>query len=451
MFKNIYFYHEGFKKAVTAFGTIFNSIQVYRESVTDQRSQSIAVPIGYGPKQKWIARAREAPTLTEGRARVEITLPRMGFEITSVKYDAERKLTQLRQIARGNQTAYVSTPYNIGFSLSIMARNQDDGLQIVEQILPYFCPDFSVSMKELPELGITRDWQLILDDTAYSEDYEGSFGEKTIMLWDLMFTMKINLWGPVANAARIKKVIQNIYADSIGDVTSDTFHETIRTTPIPLSAEYTDRFDFLQEFLGGSGDLTNLILFDSLVRSDASLGLAQQGGHMFVNVSNAMMGTTEGATGEDITLPLTEAKIVTGRVDTDMEVTVATLPTGIAPTGGTDAHTFLAPRYVDANNSIEVRLHVDTASPTGYSLSVHVFDSINGDSVLSNVTVAPHDGSVLRVITVGTQIDAWLNGVIVCSVNETRHGEATAQAFGIWQPNSTDTPVQLTGLRIMEP
>jgi hypothetical protein len=258
IFKGQYFYHEHIKKAVIAFGTIFNDIRIHRESDSDDRSQNIKVPLSYGPKQKWLARLRDVPTLEEGRARVEITLPRMGFEITSVSYDSARKLPQVQQVVRENRTAYVSTPYDIGFALFVMARNQSDGLQIVEQILPYFCPDFNVTVKEIPELDpkYTRDWKLVLDSTTYSEDYEGSFDDKSIMLWELAFTLKVNLWGPVQNATRIRKVIENIYANLPGEVNDDTYHETIVTQPWPLDAQYGDDYSFLQEFLRGTGDLS---------------------------------------------------------------------------------------------------------------------------------------------------------------------------------------------------
>lgn len=259
MFTGQHFYHEHIKKAVIAFGTIFNSIVLHRESETDQRSQVIKVPLSYGPKQKWLARLREVPALEEGRARTEIVLPRMGFEITSVSYDSARKLPRTQQVVRENRTAYVSTPYNIGFGLYVLARNQADGHQIVEQILPYFCPDFVVTVKEIPELDptYTRDWQLILDDTKYNEDYEGTFDDKSILLWELSFTLKVNFWGPVQNATRIRKVIENVYANLPGEVNDDTYHETIRTQPWPLDAQYGDDYTFLQEFLSGSGDLTN--------------------------------------------------------------------------------------------------------------------------------------------------------------------------------------------------
>lgn len=239
MFNNQQFYHEGIKKAVIAFGTIFNGLTIVRGSGATK--QIVEVPLSYGPKQKFIARITEAPTLEAGSRPVEVVLPRMGFEITSISYDAGRALMQTNQVRNDSNAAFISRPYNIGFALSIFAKNQDDGLQIAEQILPHFAPDFNVTITEVPSLGIKRDLQLVLDGASYTEEYEGSFDQRLAVVWDLMFTMKINLWGNVTRGNEIRKVIQNLYSH-------DGLTRRITTTPLPTDAVPGSDYGFLQDF-----------------------------------------------------------------------------------------------------------------------------------------------------------------------------------------------------------
>jgi hypothetical protein len=249
MFNNKFFYHEGIKRAIIAFGTIFNGITIRRKDASGATVQAIAVPLSYGPKHKFLSRIREVEDLEDGR-HTQITLPRMAFEIGNLQYDGSRKLpitqkTVSREVDGPMMQAFTATPYSMSLNLSVMTKNQEDGLQIVEQILPYFNPDFSVTVMELPQLGIKRDIQIHLDNVQHLEEYEGAYTDDTmIVTWDLQFTMKINFYGYVSNAALIKKSIQNVYASTgtghVGD--------RITVTPDPADATPESDYGFITEF-----------------------------------------------------------------------------------------------------------------------------------------------------------------------------------------------------------
>lgn len=258
MFKNQHFYHQHIRKAIIAFGTLFNNIQVRRTNEDGDVIQSLFVPLSYAPKQKFIDRIREAPILETGRATYQITLPRIGFEITSLNYDPARKLAITQTVrsvdsaAGGVRYSYVSTPYNMGIGLSVFAKNQDDGLQIVEQILPYFNPDFNVTVNEIPNLGVKTDIQIVLDNVSYQDEWEGSFDKRLSVMWDLNFTMKINFYGYIRDANLIKKTIQNIYTDNTlfegSAPVNNVVGTRINTELDPPTASPLDNYSYVQEF-----------------------------------------------------------------------------------------------------------------------------------------------------------------------------------------------------------
>jgi len=261
MFRNQHFYHQHVRKAIIAFGTLFNGIYVRRLDDSGDVTQSLKVPLSYAPKQKFIDRIREVPEIDETRKGVAITLPRMGFEITTFNYDASRKLA-LTQNVRAVETpgvtntgvrhAFVSTPYNMGIGMSVFAKNQDDGLQIIEQILPYFNPDFNVTVNMIPELGVKNDLQIILDSIDYQDEWEGSFDKRLSVIWNLNFTMKLNFFGYVYDSNFIKTAIQKIYTDDTlvddSTPTNSLVGTKITTTVDPSTATPLDTYDYLQEF-----------------------------------------------------------------------------------------------------------------------------------------------------------------------------------------------------------
>lgn len=261
MFKGQYFYHQHIRKAIIAFGTLFNNIQIRRSNPEGDIVQSLFVPLSYAPKQKFIDRIREAPDLETGRATFAITLPRMGFEITNFNYDPTRKLAITQNVRSvdvagntntGVRHSFVSTPYNMGISMSVYAKNQEDGLQVVEQILPYFNPDFNVTLNTIPDLGVKNDLQITLDSVDYQDEWEGSFDKRLSVIWNLSFTMKLNFFGYVYDSNLIKTVIQNIYADNTlapGVAPSNTTVGTRITTSVdPETASPLDNYTFIQEF-----------------------------------------------------------------------------------------------------------------------------------------------------------------------------------------------------------
>ena len=261
MFKNRHFYHQHIRKAIIAFGTLFNQIQVRRTNESGEVAQSLFVPLSYAPKQKFISRISQVPEIDETRPGFAITLPRIGFEITNFTYDPSRKLAITQNVRAVDTTgttntgvrySYVSTPYNMGIGMSVFAKNQDDGLQIIEQILPYFNPDFNVTLNTIPELGVKNDLQIILDNVEYQDEWEGSFDKRLSVIWNLNFTMKLNFFGYVYDSNLIKTVIQNIYADNTlapGVAPGNTTVGTRITTSVdPETASPLDNYTFIQEF-----------------------------------------------------------------------------------------------------------------------------------------------------------------------------------------------------------
>ena len=221
MFRNRQFYHEHIKRAIVAFGMIFNNININRVDGSNVTQQVIRVPLAYSTKQKFISRIAQIPD-TESRGEVALVLPRMGFEIQQFEYDPARKISPIQKnkaIVSGDSTtavsrSYVSTPYNMSLSLYIFAKNQEDGLQVVEQILPFFNPDFNVTVNELPELGIKRDIKITLDSIDYDDSYEGTFADRQSIIWTLNFTMRLNFYGYVSDQGIIREAIANAYAET---------------------------------------------------------------------------------------------------------------------------------------------------------------------------------------------------------------------------------------------
>jgi len=213
-----YFYNNSTRNVVVAFGTLFNTIQLHKKDGSGNIVQSMKVPLAYGPKQKWLSRLTEDPNLSK---KVAVTLPRIGFEISGIAYDPARKLqktVKVKKVADGIdneqvKSGFMPVPYNINFELYVLSKNSDDALQIVEQILPFFQPDYTVTMKEIPELDIIRDVPIILNSVGYEDDYEGSFTSRRSIIYTLSFTAKYYMYGPVTASNVIRRVQVDQYAD----------------------------------------------------------------------------------------------------------------------------------------------------------------------------------------------------------------------------------------------
>ena len=181
-----YSYHEIFRKTIVAFGTLFNNIELRRSD------EVMKVPLAYGPKQKFLARLDQMSDPTN--KRVQITLPRISFEIKSISYDGTRKVspTQKIKIAKDgdeNNQMFMPVPYTIAFEVAIISKNQDDGLQIIEQILPYFQPHYNLSIKLIPSMKETRDVPVILNSIDYDDTYEGDFATRRAIIYTLQFSV----------------------------------------------------------------------------------------------------------------------------------------------------------------------------------------------------------------------------------------------------------------------
>ena len=254
-----YFYNQSTRNVVVAFGTLFNTIQLHKKDGSGNIVQSMKVPLAYGPKQKWLSRLTEDPNLSK---KVAVTLPRIGFEISGIAYDPARKLqktVKVKKVADGidnNQvkSGFMPVPYNINFELYVLSKNSDDALQIVEQILPFFQPDYTVTMKEIPELDIIRDVPIILNSVGYEDDYEGSFTSRRSIIYTLSFTAKYYMYGPVTASNVIRRVQVDQYADL--PVNAPKREQRYSVTPTPSNVAPT-AFDPSDEDNFGFNEVTS--------------------------------------------------------------------------------------------------------------------------------------------------------------------------------------------------
>ena len=229
-----YFYNEILRRTIISFGTLFNGITVKQEG------SNIRVPLGYGPTQKFLARLNQTPDINKATA---ITLPRMSFEFTGLTYDPSRKVTTTQQFTvkdpnDGTETkkSYMPVPYNMQFELAIMCKLNDDALQIVEQIVPYFQPAYALSVDLVSTIGEKRDIPVILESINMVDEYEGDYTTRRVLLYTLRFSAKTYLFGPVSSVTDdiIKKV-------SIGYIAADSSSADSRTGGRDLTYSVTPR------------------------------------------------------------------------------------------------------------------------------------------------------------------------------------------------------------------
>lgn len=212
-----YFYHSTIKKSVAVFGTLFNNITVRRNGPTDNIAQSTKVPLSYGPRAKFLERIRSQKDLDD--PKVALKLPRMSFEISSISADSGSKLNPLNKIIKratptspAVDTFRQAIPYIVGFTLSVYGKNQDDVLQIIEQIIPYFSPEYTVTVKDMEYIGSRTDVPVVLNGVNPGDDYEGSFEANRVIVYTLDFSMKVRFGGPEQhNSGIILEVDVNYY------------------------------------------------------------------------------------------------------------------------------------------------------------------------------------------------------------------------------------------------
>jgi len=242
-----YFYNESMRRMTIGFGQIFNNIQIKRKDDTGKVIQTIRVPLAYGPKEKFLVRLDQQANLNS--REFATSLPRMGFEITGLAYDPSRKLTRVQkytQVKSGEDGKkvnfnYTPVPYNISMQLYVFTATAEDGLQIIEQILPFFQPDYTVTINAVPDLNIKRDIPIVLGNINYEDTYDGDFTSRRAVIYTLSFTAKTYLFGPMNNQGVIKEVQSDLGTDTDSPLTRE---ERVVVIPNPTNADADDDFGF---------------------------------------------------------------------------------------------------------------------------------------------------------------------------------------------------------------
>ena len=213
-----HFYHEILRKTIISFGTLFNNINIQKKDASDTDFSVMKIPLSYGPTQKFLARLEQSGDLNKSTA---MSLPRMSFEFTGLTYDSSRKVTSTQKIAvkdpdtqKKVNKVFTPVPYNMQFELSIMSKLNDDALQIVEQILPFFQPAFNLSVELIDQIKEKRDIPIILENITMQDDYEGDYSTRRVLLYTLRFTAKTYLFGPVTRVEPIKQATLSYYTDN---------------------------------------------------------------------------------------------------------------------------------------------------------------------------------------------------------------------------------------------
>lgn len=210
MLGNNPYYWEILRKVNITFGRLFSDIKIQRKEKSGTKTviQTIDVPIALGNRDKWVQRTEQDPDLTN---QVYTTFPRMSYEMTSINPDNSRKLGKLTKITcrdeNGASSVLAPVPYVLNFSLYCVAKTQEDCMQIVEQILPFFTPEYTVSLRIIDNLNIVNDIPFILEDVSISDDYEGDLQTRRTVIYTLTFSVKVNFYGPVRSGGLIKHVI----------------------------------------------------------------------------------------------------------------------------------------------------------------------------------------------------------------------------------------------------
>ena len=236
------FYNGIVRKYVIVFGNMFNGIYVQRFNSSNVRTKTLKIPIAYGPKEKFLVRLAQDPNLDQD---VAVSLPRMGFEMVGLNYAANRKLPSTIKHSHINRsdnnvltTQHIPVPYDIQFTLSIFVKNADDGTQILEQILPYFNPQYNLTIKPLSSYpDIREDVPITLNGVDFADDYEGDVGSRRTIIYTLTFEMKLNFYGPITDANVITTAIPKIDLDNTGIADSDYLTITVTPTPAGVSAD----------------------------------------------------------------------------------------------------------------------------------------------------------------------------------------------------------------------
>jgi hypothetical protein len=199
------------KKTIAAFGKLFSGIQIERYDTSGTLIQTVNVPIAYSNKEKWVTRTEQDPNQTNN---TQITLPRLAFEITNYSYDSSRKVNKNNRLGVSNthssNTQYSGVPYNIDVSLYLITKTIEDGLIVMEKILPMFAPNYTISINAVPEMNIVKDVPIVLNSVTVDDNYEGDFQTRREIIHTFSFTLKVDLFGSIKTSEIIKHVNVNL-------------------------------------------------------------------------------------------------------------------------------------------------------------------------------------------------------------------------------------------------
>lgn len=247
MLNNNVFYHGLIRKCIVGFGTLFSDIYIDRksgDSVTGTTLQRLQIPLAYAPKEKWIVRLDSDPNLEN---HTYVTLPRMSFEITGYSYDAARKTNRMQKIICGDGSnsltyMYAPVPYNIDISLYVLTKTQEDAMQIIEQILPTFTPEYTLTINAVPDMNVKQDVPVILNSITVQDDYDGDFQTRRFVTHTLTFTLKTNLYGAIQSQGSIEQVTTNIGVQEVGGDERVYVAQGDSTTGLVTNEDWTSNF-----------------------------------------------------------------------------------------------------------------------------------------------------------------------------------------------------------------
>jgi hypothetical protein len=266
-----YFYNEVLRRTVIGFGTLFNNITIKHTNDNGSTVSVMKVPLAYGPTQKFLARVEQNPNLNKP---TQISLPRMSFEFTGLSYDPQRKVTQTQTFLTKKTTdsksvkkMYMPVPYNMEFELNIMVKINDDALQIVEQILPYFQPSYNITVTLAGEIGEKRDIPIVLDNVNFTDDYEGDYSTRRALIYTLSFTAKTYLFGPVPD--QTAGVIKKATLDYMSNMDTKNPRRELRYSVTPRATQnYTgDATTYLSQDIDSDTSIVSVIDASSLSSS----------------------------------------------------------------------------------------------------------------------------------------------------------------------------------------
>lgn len=229
-----HFYYEAIRKTVIAFGTLFNNIYIKHKNKSGKVVSTLKVPFAYGPTQKFLARLEQSPDLNK---KIQITTPRISMEIVGLTYDASRKSSTMRGFltkdSTGPKKSYLPVPYNVNFELSIFTKLEDDMFQIVEQIIPYFQPQYAITITAVEEIQEKRDIIFTLDNITMTDNYEGNFDDRRALIWTLKFTAKTYIFLPVSSDSTENSIINRVTIGFVAGDVSNTVTNDIDISVTP--------------------------------------------------------------------------------------------------------------------------------------------------------------------------------------------------------------------------